>query len=60
MVIIGSLGKITSSNAGFLVENYNLALDKGMMIFSLIMIFSGLVFTFWRPDLRIVIDSDKS
>jgi len=60
MLILGASATLSTSIAGFLVENYNLALDKGMMIFSLIMIFSGLVFTFWRPDLRIVIDSDKS
>lgn len=60
MLILGASATLSTSIAGFLVENYNLALNKGMMIFSLIMIFSGLVFTFWRPDLRIVIDSDKS
>lgn len=60
MLILGASATLSTSIAGFLVENYNLALDKGMMIFSLIMIFSGLVFTFWRPDLRTVIDSDKS
>ena len=60
MLILGASATLSTSIAGFLVENYNLALDKGMMIFSLIMIFSGLVFTFWRPDLRIVIDSNKS
>jgi predicted MFS family arabinose efflux permease len=60
MLILGASATLSTSIAGFLVENYNLALNKGMMIFSLIMILSGLVFTFWRPDLRIVIDSDKS
>ena len=52
MLILGASATFSTTIAGFLVENYNLALDKGMMIFSLIMIFSGLVFTFWRPDLR--------
>ena len=52
MLILGASATFSTTIAGFLVENYDLALDKGMMIFSLIMIFSGLVFTFWRPDLR--------
>jgi MFS family permease len=60
MLILGASATLSTSIAGFLVENYNLALDTGMMIFSLVMIFSGLVFTFWRPDLKQVIDSSKS
>jgi len=60
MLVLGASAAISTTVAGFLVENYNLALDKGMMMFSLVMIFSGLVFTFWRPDLKQVIDTGKS
>ena len=52
MLILGASATFSTTIAGFLVESYDLALDKGMMIFSFIMIFSGLVFTFWRPDLK--------
>nr|ANV80140.1 major facilitator superfamily transporter [uncultured Candidatus Thalassoarchaea sp.] len=52
MLILGASATFSTTIAGFLVESYDLALDKGMMIFSLVMIFSGLVFTFWRPDLK--------
>ena len=60
MLILGASATFSTSIAGFLVETYDLALDKGMMIFSLIMILSGLIFTFWRPDLKQSTDLNKS
>ena len=60
MLILGASATFSTSIAGFLVEKYDLALDKGMMIFSLIMILSGLIFTFWRPDLKQSADLNKS
>ena len=60
MLILGASAALSTTIAGFLVENYDLALDKGMMIFSLIMISSGIIFTFWRPDLKADADSNLS
>ena len=60
MLILGASAALSTTIAGFLVENYNLALDKGMMIFSLIMISSGIIFTLWRPDLKADSDSNLS
>jgi MFS family permease len=60
MLVLGASAAISTTVAGFLVENYYLCLYKWMLMFSLVMIFSGLVFTFWRPDLKQVIDTGKS
>ena len=60
MLILGASATLSTSVAGFLVENYDLSLDSGMMLFSLVMIISGLIFTFWRPDLKNSIDSNIS
>jgi hypothetical protein len=60
MLILGASATLSTSVAGFLVESYDLSLDKGMMLFSLVMITSGLIFTFWRPDLKTSTDSNIS
>ena len=60
MLILGASATLSTSVAGFLVESYDLSLDNGMMLFSLVMITSGLIFTFWRPDLKTSTDSNIS
>ena len=52
MLILGASAALSTTTAGFLVDWYGLHIREGMMLFSIIMIFTGLVFTLWRPDLK--------
>ena len=52
MLILGASAALSTTTAGFLVDWYGLEIREGMMLFSIIMIFTGLVFTLWRPDLK--------
>ncbi len=52
MLILGASAALSTTTAGFLVEKYELPIREGMMIFSIIMIVTGIIFTLWRPDLR--------
>ena len=52
MLILGASAALSTTTAGFLVDWYGLDIREGMMLFSIIMIFTGLVFTLWRPDLK--------
>ncbi len=52
MLILGASAALSTTTAGFLVDWYGLQIREGMMLFSIIMIFTGLVFTLWRPDLK--------
>ena len=51
MLILGGTAAISTSVAGFLVEYYDLSLRSGFISFSCLMIVSGVIFTYWRPDL---------
>ena len=52
MLILGGTAAISTTVAGFLVEYYDLSLRYGFISFSCLMIASGLIFTYWRPDLE--------
>ncbi|DAC53090.1 MAG TPA: MFS transporter [Candidatus Poseidoniales archaeon] len=52
MLILGGTAAISTSVAGFLVEYHDLSLRSGFISFSCLMIFSGIIFTYWRPDLK--------
>jgi len=52
MLILGASAALSTTTAGFLVDWYGLQIKEGMMLFSIIMIITGLVFTLWRPDLK--------
>ncbi len=50
MLILGSTAALSTSIAGYLVEYHNLSLKNGFISFSILMMLSGIAFTFWRPD----------
>ena len=52
MLILGASAALSTTTAGFLVDRYGLSIKDGMMIFSIIMIITGIIFTLWRPDLK--------
>ncbi len=52
MLILGASAALSTTTAGFLVDYYDLAIKDGMMMFSFVMILTGIIFTLWRPDLR--------
>ena len=52
MLILGASAALSTTTAGFLVDYYDLAIKDGMMMFSVVMILTGIIFTLWRPDLR--------
>ncbi len=52
MLILGGTAAISTTVAGFLVEYNDLSLRGGFISFSCLMIISGLIFTYWRPDLQ--------
>jgi MFS family permease len=41
---------VSSAAAGYLLENAYLNLQTGFQSFAVLMMFSGIVFTLWRPD----------
>ena len=52
MLILGASAALSTTTAGFLVDYYDLAIKDGMMMFSVVMILTGIIFTLWRPDLK--------
>ena len=48
MLILSVAFSTSTSVAGYLMENTNLGIQKGIMLFSSIMIFSGFIFSMWR------------
>ena len=52
MLILGASAALSTTTAGFLVDKYGLEIKDGMMIFSVVMIITGIIFTLWRPDLK--------
>jgi len=41
---------ISTSIAGFLVQNYNLGIQDGILYFGSLMMLTGIMFTLWNPD----------
>ena len=52
MLILGTTAAFSTTIAGYLVEYQNLSLRTGFISFSIIMILCGIVFTYWRPELK--------
>ena len=50
MLILSVAFSTSTSVAGYLMEHTNLGIQKGIMLFSSIMIFSGLIFSMWKPE----------
>ena len=50
MLMMSVAFSVSSAVAGYLLENEFFNLQQGFIIFSIIMIASGLFFTLWRPD----------
>ena len=49
MLIMSLTFSLSSASAGYLLEKDILTLQQGFQIFALVMMVSGLVFTFWKP-----------
>ena len=50
MLILSVAFSTSTSVAGYLMEHTNLGIQNGIMLFSSIMIFSGLIFSMWKPE----------
>jgi hypothetical protein len=50
MLMMSIAFSISSAVAGYLLENDFFNLQQGFIIFSIIMVVSGIFFTLWRPD----------
>jgi MFS family permease len=50
MLILSVAFSSSTSAAGYLMENTTLTIQQGMLIFSSLMVVSGIVFSTWRPN----------
>ena len=50
MLILSVAFSTSTSVAGYLMENTNLGIQNGIMVFASVMILSGLIFSMWRPE----------
>ena len=50
MLILSVAFSTSTSIAGYLMENTNLGIRNGILLFSSVMVLSGLVFSMWKPD----------
>ena len=50
MLILSVAFSTSTSVAGYLMENTNLGIQNGIMVFASVMVLSGLVFSMWRPE----------
>lgn len=50
MLIMSIAFSISTSSAGFLVENHGLQIGDGMLYFGLLMVLTGILFTLWNPQ----------
>ena len=50
MLILGTTAAISTTTAGYLVEYHDLSLKAGFISFSIVLIFSGIIFALWRPE----------
>ena len=50
MLMMSIAFSVSSAVAGYLLENDFFSLQQGFIIFSIIMVVSGIFFTLWRPD----------
>lgn len=57
MLVLSVAFSISSSLAGLIMERDWLNIQTGIMVYALVMVFSGVVFTLWRPDQKHAIPS---
>ena len=50
MLFMSIAFSISTSVAGYLVENYNLGIADGILYFGSLMMLSGILFTLWNPS----------
>jgi len=50
MLILSVAFSTSTSVAGYLMENTNLGIQHGIMLFSSVMVLSGIAFSLWRPE----------
>ena len=50
MLILSVAFSTSTSIAGYLMENTNLGIRNGILLFSSVMVLSGLIFSMWKPD----------
>ena len=50
MLILSVAFSTSTSVAGYLMENTNLGIQNGIMVFASVMVLSGLVFSMWKPE----------
>jgi hypothetical protein len=50
MLILSVAFSTSTSIAGYLMENTDLGIRNGILLFSSVMVLSGLVFSMWKPD----------
>ena len=50
MLILSVAFSSSTSIAGYLMENTDLGIRNGILLFSSVMMLSGLIFSMWKPD----------
>jgi uncharacterized membrane-anchored protein len=50
MLILSVAFSTSTSVAGYLMENTDLGIRNGILLFSSVMVLSGVVFSMWKPD----------
>ena len=50
MLILSVAFSTSTSIAGYLMENTDLGIRNGILLFSSVMVLSGLIFSMWKPD----------
>ena len=50
MLILSVAFSTSTSVAGYLMENTNLGIQNGIMVFASVMVLSGIIFSMWRPE----------
>ena len=50
MLILSVAFSTSTSVAGYLMENTNLGIQNGIMVFASVMVLSGLIFSMWKPE----------
>ena len=49
MLILSIAFSTSTSVAGYLMENTDLGIQNGIMLFASVMVFCGIVFSMWQP-----------
>ena len=54
MLILSIAFSTSTSVAGYLMENTELGIQNGIMLFASVMVFCGIVFSMWQPGTPVV------